>query len=129
MNMTTAVGLKRQVELARAGRERLQLPVALKQALVVHVRARRERGVPWSVIESEVGVSAKRLHMWLRKAVRVKAPARVAMRPRLSAVRVMPDVARSHHERGALVVHGARGVSIEGLSVSDVAGLLRELAL
>lgn len=129
MNQTTAMGLRRQVELARAGRERLQLPAALKDALVVHVRARRERGAAWSAIESEIGVSAKRLHMWLRKSARMKASAQVVMRPRFSAVRVVPEVARGRDERGVLVVRGAHGVSVEGLSVSDIAALLRELSL
>jgi len=129
MNQTTAVGLRRQVELARAGTERLQLPVALKQAVIAHVRARRERGVPWAAIESEVGVGAKRLHVWLRVSARRRASATVVMRPRLSAVRVVPEVARGRDERGVLVVRGARGVWVEGLSVSDIAALLRELSL
>ena len=127
--MTTAIELKRRVELARSGKRRARLPADLRRAVVAHVRARRERGVAWSAIETEVGVSAKRLHVWLRSASLMKASTAVTVRPRLSAVRVVPDVTRGRDERGLIIVRGARGVSVEGLRVSDVAALLRELSL
>lgn len=115
------------MDLVRAGGVRARLPVELKQAVLAHVRARRERGVAWSAIEDEVGVSAKRLQLWLRGVSRVKQPAAVVGRPRMVPVRVVsrPMVAM----RGEIVVRGARGVSVEGLSVRDVAMLLAELSL
>lgn len=127
--MTTVADLKRRVELVRGVKARARLPDDLRRAVVAHVRARRERGVAWSAIETEVGVSAKRLHVWLRAAPRMKASTAITVRSRLSPVRVVPDVVRSRDDRGLIVVRGARGVSVEGLSVRDVAMLLSELSL
>jgi hypothetical protein len=129
MMMTTAVELKRRVELARGGRRRARLPLDLRRALVAHVRARRERGVAWSAIEAEVGVSAKRLYAWMSARSAAKASTAITVRPRLSAVRVVPDHVRGRDERGLIIVRGARSVSVEGLSVRDVAELLAELSL
>jgi len=98
MKHTAAIGLRRQVELVRAGGVRARLPVELKQAVLAHVRARRERGVTWSAIETEVGVSAKRLHVWLRSASRMKASTAITLRPRLSPVRVVPDAVRGRDD-------------------------------
>lgn len=129
MMMTTAVELKRRVELARVGKRRARLPGDLRRALVAHARARRERGVAWSAIEAEVGVSSKRLYAWMSARSSLKASTAITVSSRLSAVRVVPDVTRGRDERGLIIVRGARGVSVEGLSVRDVASLLRELSL
>lgn len=128
--MVTTTDLKRRVALVRIGKRRARLPEDLKRALVAHVRARRERGDTWSAIEAEVGVGAKVLHVWLRASTSAKASTAITIRPRLSAVRVVPDVVRGRVDGGQLiVVRGARGVSVEGLSVRDVAALLRDLSL
>jgi transposase-like protein len=128
--MVTTADLKRRVALVRSGKRRARLPDDLKRALVAHVRARRERGDAWSAIEAEVGVGAKVLHVWLR-AASAKTSTAIIVRPRLSAVRVVPDADRGRVDghRQLIVVRGARGVSVEGLSVRDVAVLLRELSL
>lgn len=132
--MTTGLELKRRVELARGGKRRARLPGDLKRALIAHVRARRERSVAWSVIEAEVGVSSKRLYAWMSARSSSKASTAITVTSRLSAVRVVSEHSRSREEReheshGLIVVRGARGVSVEGLRVSDVAALLRELSL
>jgi hypothetical protein len=127
MKHTAAIGLRRQVELVRGGGARARLPVELKQAVLAHVRARRERGVTWSAIEDEVGVSAKRLHTWLRVVSRAKSPAAVVVQPRMVPVRVVSRPVSAL--RGEIIVRGPRGVTVEGMSVADVAELLAELSL
>lgn len=120
--------LRRRVEASRGGRAYARLPAELKRVVVEHARARRAIGASWRVIGREVGVDAKRLQVWLRESPpRPAASTALALRPRMIPVRVTarPVPAATARE---IIVRGPRGVSVEGLSVSDVAALLMELS-
>lgn len=78
--------------------------------IVAHAIARRREGAGMKAIAREVGVSSTTLYDWLRG-------------PRFERVEVVAEAA--HHTRHT--VHGPHGVRVEGLSLADVAELLRRL--
>lgn len=122
--------LRRRVEASRGGRAYVRLPADVKRLVIEHARARRASGASWRVIGREVGVDDKRLQVWLRDASSSPRPAAataLALRPRMIPVRVTarPMPAATARE---IILRGPRGVSVEGLSVSDVAALLMELS-
>jgi hypothetical protein len=121
--------LRRRVEASRCGRAYARLPADVKRLVVEHARARRASGASWRVIGREVGVDDKRLQVWLRDAssARPAAATALALRPRMIPVRVTARAVQATMRR-EIVVRGPRGVSVEGLSVSDVAALLKELS-
>jgi len=78
--------------------------------VVEHAIARRREGAGIGAIAREVGVSSTTLYEWLRE-------------PRFEAVEIVGRVQRGE----GLVVHGPHGVRVEGLSVAELADLLRRL--
>jgi hypothetical protein len=77
---------------------------------VAHALARRREGAGLERIARELGVSRTALVDWLRE-------------PSFERVEVIAE--ESHH--GGLTVHGPHGVRVEGLSLIEVAELLRRL--
>jgi transposase len=96
--------------LVRRGRG-LAYPKALRDEIVEYSRARRSAGATLLVLEAETGVCWRTLSRWTAAGRRSKAFRRVE----IAAPRV------------ALVVHGPRGLRIEGLDLDGVADLLRRL--
>jgi transposase len=89
-------------------------PRELQSKIAEYVRARRASGVPLKAISAELGVSWRMLSRWTSGG----GPDRRFRRVELRAVAAAPKV----------VVHGPRGVHIEGLDLEQVAELLRKLA-
>jgi transposase len=89
-------------------------PKGLLEKLLSYTVARRRQGATLVEIGTEIGISWKTLGRWLsgRKG-----------KPRFQEVAVVaaPAVARS------IIVHGPRGLRIEGLDLNGVAELVRRL--
>ena len=100
----------------RAGRRGpgRRYPVELRRRGAEYLRARQAVGAPLSAILRELGVRRATLAGWA-------APAKADTKPRFVPVSVIEEATR-------IVVHGPRGVRIEGLDLAGVADLLRRLA-
>lgn len=92
-------------------------PVALRSAVIAHVRRRRAHGDRISAISRELGLRPDTLHRWLE-------PGRAAgFRP----VEVVPT-GRATPAGGGPVVTLPNGMCIEGLDLPDLLALVRALA-
>ena len=90
-------------------------PKGLLEKLLSYTVARRRQGATLVVIGEEIGMSWRTLARWLggRKS-----------RARFERVEVIEPVSAAVRP---LIVHGPRGVRIEGLDVGGVVELLRRL--
>ena len=113
-----------ELRAALAGAERLgagrPYPEALRQAAVAYYRQRKQQGARTEEIETELGVSGMSLSRWSRRS----AERALGFRE-VEVIEAVPE--RERAER-ALVVHGPRGVRIEGLTVADIAELIERLS-
>jgi hypothetical protein len=108
--------LQAAMQAARVGRRRAKLTAELKTAVGAYCLQRRAAGAPWKELATELSVNANQLRIWSR--------AKQSTRPKLRRVRVLG--APSTTSAGlCLELPGAARVT--GLSVADVAALLREL--
>lgn len=102
----------RQAGKRGAGR---RYPAAVRRQGAAYLAARRAGGATVSSVTRELAVRRDTLLGWAGPAVK-------AVRPRFVPVAVVEERA------GRIVVHGPRGVRVEGLDVAGVADLLRRLA-
>jgi hypothetical protein len=109
--------LQAAVAAARAGRRRAKLSVELKTAVGAYCLQRRAAGAPWREIATELSVGANQLRIWSR--------AKQIRRSKLRRVRVVAAPIRPTSAGLCLELPGSARVA--GLSVADVAALLREL--
>jgi transposase len=99
----------------RQGRGR-RFPRELRQRAVEYCRQRRSGGgVTWQTLQAELGVSSKSLMLWTRRE------GKAAFHP-MEIQRV--EVQRSSAQ---CVLHGPFGIRVEGLTLADVAELIRRL--
>ncbi len=105
--------------LGRADRSgtRRPYPEALRAAAIEYQREREREGASVREVAAELGVSEASLARWSRR--REEPPA---------AFRAIEVVAEPAHMPGTLVVHGPRGLRIEGLSVEGLARLIERLS-
>jgi len=106
--------LKRELSvLGPRGRGR-PYPKGLLEKILSYTVARRRQGAQLLTVGAELGISGNMLGRWLgaRKAS-----------PRFERVQVAAGPAPTR----TLVVHGPRGLRIEGLDVGGVAELVRRL--
>ena len=108
--MTSLKALRAAIEAGRTTGGRLR-PEARAEVGRLIERAHGE-GATYSAIAGEVGVSEQTLQRW-----------RAAGSTSLAVVRVVDATQAAN----GLVVHGPRGLRIEGLSLDDVATLLGRL--
>ena len=94
-------------------------PEELRRAAVAYRRQREREGVGVAAVAAELGVSGLSLARWSRTLERAE--------PRFRAVEVVVEAERLERAR-TVVVHGPRGLRIEGLSVAEVAELLGRLS-
>ncbi len=104
------VRIQRTLATLVAGRGR-RLPDDLQRRIYDYARDRLAAGTPRSQIGAELGVSGPTLVRLLRKR-------------RFRTVRV---TATPEPEAARAVVRGGHGVVVEGLDISGIAALLREL--
>lgn len=88
-------------------------PAELKRRAVVAAEKARRHGVAHAVVARELGVHPDTLRGWLRPSQDVA----------LVPVRITESEAAARP-----VVHGPRGLRIEGLALADIAEILRLLA-
>jgi hypothetical protein len=122
--------LKAQVEARRARGTRKQFDESFRAEMVAYVRARQAEGGTQEEAAREVGLSAWTLSRWGRQgqagAVRRGRPPRQRLEGSNAAFHPV-EVKSEARSQAALVVHGPGGVRVEGLSVQQVAQLLKEL--
>lgn len=104
-------------KLGEMGRGK-RYPRALLEKMLSYTVARRRQGATLLAVGGELGMNWKTLARWLgeRKAARFERVEVSAPTPAVTAPMPLP-----------IVVHGPRGLRIEGLDVSGVAELLRRL--
>lgn len=104
-----------RAERSGAGRP---YPEVLRRAAVEYGRQREREGASGSVVAAELGVGAPTLSRWSRQVDGAT-----------SSFRAIELVTERREERTtALVVHGPRGLRIEGLTVLDVVTILERLS-
>lgn len=116
---STASELRGALDAAREkGRGRSGYSDELRQAVVGHVRQRREQGEWWRDIAEELGVSAKTLRKWLGRH-----------KPAVRAVQITDNPNRTPAARqSCVVVTLPKGIRVEGLTVADIALLARQVS-
>lgn len=107
--------LRQQAARLRAGRPRrsARYPDEFRHQVVQHTRSGQAQGRPLKEIAREVGLPWQTVHRWLDQA------------PRLRRVRLAAGPERSSAARLTLVT--SQGLRVEGLTVEDLAALLRRL--
>ena len=101
-------------ERAGAGRP---YPETLRAAAIDYRREREREGAALSEVAGELGVSAISLERWSRRR-----------RERETSFRAIELVGEPVRRASAVVVHGPRGLRIEGLTVSEIAELIERLS-
>ena len=92
-------------------------PEPLRRAAVAHYHRRQQQGASLQEVEAELGVSGISLVRWSRVTP--------ALTSGFREVAIMEAVPEASAPSSKIVVHGPRGVRIEGLHVADVAELLQ----
>ncbi len=105
-------------KLGPRGRGRLY-PKGLSEKVLSYTVARRRQGATVVEVAAELGLSDKTLARWLGQKRRANRFDRVEV------IAAVPPVATS--VASAIVVHGPRGLRIEGLELAAVVELLRRV--
>jgi transposase-like protein len=95
-------------------------PETAREAVKELVAQRRREGAGLSSVARELGVSATTLRKWVRKD---RAPSAPRTKTKFREVEVVPAPPASP----TLIVHGPAGLRIEGVTIADVAELVRRL--
>lgn len=105
--------------LARADRSGTGRPYpgTLRRAAIEYQHKRQREGVSLHAVAAELGMSEATLARWSRRREEPTA-----------AFRAIEVVAEPADMSGAIVVHGPRGLRIEGLSVEGLARLIERLS-
>jgi transposase len=111
---TKSEQLREAIEASGHGRKRRYSP-RLKREILEHVAQERARGVAMTSIAERLGVAQDTLYTWQREARSESAQRFVKLEV------AAPNAA-------AIAVHGAAGIRVSGLSVAQLADLLRALA-
>lgn len=98
-------------------------PEPLRRAAVNYHRQRQEQGASVRVVAAELGVSGLSLSRWSRHLAHPGQGD--SQHPGFRAIELVAEPARFC---GPLVVHGPRGLRIEGLTVADVVELFERLS-
>ena len=105
------------MQAARAGRRRAKLSAELKTAVGAYCLQQRAAGARWKELATELSVGANQLRIWSR--------ANQSSRSKLRRVRVL--AAPSSATNAVLCLELPGSARVTGLSVADVAALLRAL--
>ncbi len=101
-------------------------PADIKARVLAFAKVRRASGASLAALAGELGVSVMTLYGWL-KASAGKRRRRAGKKPALLPVQIVPDTG-VQAGRPSPVVMGPRGLRVEGLSIEEIAVLLRGLA-
>jgi hypothetical protein len=116
MSKSEAVELKRVLRQVERGRGK-RVASEVKQRVARYGRARREAGAGYREIARELGLSVETARRWCSTA---EASGSRPSRGRMVRVEVVP-------ERGRAAVVSPSGYRVEGLTLEEVAALLRAL--
>ena len=108
----TRTELQAAIQRARKGRKRARLPAELKAAVLAHYAERRAVGARWAEIAAELSVAETQLQRW--SAERGSKLQRI-------------EVVNSPVASSELCLELPGAVRVTGLSIVDIAALLREL--
>jgi len=111
--MSASIQIRRAVERLEARGRGIRYPVALRAKLVSETRSRREAGKTLEAIGDELGVPWRTLARWCGAERKAKTGFRAV------EIVAVPSAGP--------VVHGPRGLRIEGLDVDGIAELVRRL--
>jgi transposase-like protein len=123
---------KLKAELERRAQEgtRGRFSEAMKAEVLEYWRQSKQGGATQEMVARELGLSPWTLSRWSVKARRAKGrpvqrgQQEAAEAPGFHAVKVKPV---SQEPGRSVVLHGPSGVRVEGLSVSEVVRVLKEL--
>jgi len=111
--------LRVAVASARAGRRRAKFSRELKGAVIEYCQPRRAEGSSWAELAGELGLHESQVQEWCAGRSR-------GARGKLKAVRLV-DESSNARSGSMLSLQLPGGATIAGLSVADVAALLRAL--
>jgi len=111
--MSASIQIRRAVERLEARGRGVRYPLALRAKLISETRSRREAGKTLVAIGEELGVPWRTLARWC-----------ATERKRTPGFRAVEIVALPSARP---IVHGPRGLRIEGLDIESVAELVRRL--
>jgi transposase len=117
---STAIELRAALAAAERTGAGRPYPEALRRAAVAYLHRRRQQGACLDEVQAELGVSGMSLSRWSRRCSQGITP----FRP-IEVLEAQPEPPMPVR---AIVVHGPRGVRIEGLTVPEVAELLERLS-
>jgi transposase-like protein len=119
-----AQGIRSEVEKARSGprKGKSRYPEALRLRILEHVARARAEGQKLPLVAAQLGISWQTVEYWRRR----ENPSFQEERPG-SRQFVQIEVAEPQTKLQSIVVHGPRGVRIEGLSLEQLGELLRSL--
>lgn len=122
-----AARLKAELEKRAQEGKRGRFSEAMKAEVLEYWRQCQQEGATQETVARELGLSPWTLSRWSVQARRAKSREQTAAAATAAfhRVKVKPEAAG---RGGATVVHGPSGVRVEGLSVQQVAQLLRELS-
>ena len=111
--MSASIQIRRAVERLEARGRGVRYPVELKTRLISETRRRREAGGTLEAIGEELSIPWRTLARWCAEERKATAGFRSV------EIVAVPSA--------TLVVHGPRGLRIEGLDLDGVADLVRRL--
>ena len=120
MTAMTKRQLKAAITAAREGKGRGRYPAQVKAAIIEHCRDEHARGIPWTRVAGELGLNTSQLYQWNKGG-------RGGPRGRLRRVVVVAPPDELAPVAAVLRIELPGGGAVTGLSVHDVAQLLKEL--
>jgi len=121
----TASRWRSRVRAHFGDRRRTRYPEELQRSAVTYLGQRERDGADLGQVATELGVEAPTLQRWV-----VRWPEDAAVGPTKMMLPVVVSRDPAAREAGAarLVVHGPRGLRVEGLTVGQIAELMEALA-
>lgn len=124
----TVERLKAELEARRKLGPRGRFTEPLRMQVLEYARARQAQGDTLEQVARQLGLSGWTLSRWSGRARREQAGAAQAVNPSGAESGFHPvEVRQEAVAAGSLVVHGPRGVRIEGLSLEGLVALVRGL--
>jgi transposase-like protein len=116
----TKMQLRSAVVAARAGLRRAKFSSELKAAVVEYCEPLRSEGASWAKLASELGLHESQVQEWCQGRERES-------RGKLRAVRMVEEAFAAPSNSVPLSLQLPGGATVVGLSIADVAALLKAL--
>jgi hypothetical protein len=109
--------LIRQIRQAQSRGKRARYAPAVRAAVIEFARERRAAGVNWRDISQDLGIVESLVQRWIG-----------VQRSRLVPVKLVAPGATASSSAAMIIVHGPRGIRVEGLSLGELAELFTRLS-